>query len=296
MLAHRARARRPSSTCWEDSCARREDRSGSPAGPSPPILSIGLASALGLLVSRSQTFNLLPAFSAVENVALPLRLMDMPGRTARRRAAEVLEALGLRERPSASPKKQREAASEPSSRSRRRSAGSAGGRADSQSQHQGWPRCDGDPELICPAGTSGLVVSTTHVWQTSPTASSGSKTEAKVLADGRWQLLALTMGAAEATRGLLERAGVADLFEGLLSCDSISVTKPNRAAYELALERFAGETWMVAAHAWDIAGAARAGLRTAFITSVEGSYLEVYPKPDLRAKSLLEAARAMIEP
>ncbi len=119
---------------------------------------------------------------------------------------------------------------------------------------------------------------------------------AKVLADGRWQLLALTMGAAEATRGLLERAGVADLFEGLLSCDSISVTKPNRAAYELALERFAGETWMVAAHAWDIAGAARAGLRTAFITSVEGSYLEVYPKPDLMAKSLLEAARAMIEP
>lgn len=117
----------------------------------------------------------------------------------------------------------------------------------------------------------------------------------KVLANGDWHLLALTMGAAEATRGLLERAGIADLFEGLISCDSIPVTKPNRAVYELALERSRAETWMVAAHAWDIAGASRAGLRTAFITSVEGLYLDVYPKPDLTANSLLEAARAMIE-
>jgi len=46
--------------------------------------------------------------------------------------------------------------------------------------------------------------------------------------------------------------------------------------------------------AWDIAGAARAGLRTAFISSVEGSYLGVYPKPDVVAGSLLEAARAMV--
>lgn len=117
----------------------------------------------------------------------------------------------------------------------------------------------------------------------------------EVLTDVGWQLLALTMGAAEATRGLLERAGVANRFGGLLSCDSISVTKPNRAVYELALERSRGGTWMVAAHAWDIAGASRAGLRTAFITSVEGSYLDVYPQPDVIADSLLEAARAMVQ-
>jgi 2-haloacid dehalogenase len=115
-----------------------------------------------------------------------------------------------------------------------------------------------------------------------------------VLGDRGWQLLALTMGAAESTRGLLERAGVADRFDLLISCDSISVTKPNRAVYQLALERSGAETWMVAAHAWDIAGASRAGLKTAFVTSVEGSYLEVYPKPDVVAASLLEAARAMV--
>jgi putative ABC transport system ATP-binding protein len=59
---------------------------------------------LGTIGFVFQTFNLLPAFSAVENVALPLRLMGVPGRTARRRAAEVLEALGLQERLTASPK------------------------------------------------------------------------------------------------------------------------------------------------------------------------------------------------
>jgi len=115
-----------------------------------------------------------------------------------------------------------------------------------------------------------------------------------VLSDRNWHLLALTMGAAESTRGLLERAGVADRFDVLISCDSISVTKPNRAVYQLALERSGAETWMVAAHAWDIAGASRAGLKTAYVTSVEGSYLEVYPKPDVVAASLVEAARAMV--
>ncbi len=44
---------------------------------------------------------------------------------------------------------------------------------------------------------------------------------------------------------------------------------------------------MVAARAWDIAGAALAGLRTAFVTEMEGSYLDgVYPAPDAVAPSL----------
>jgi 2-haloacid dehalogenase len=116
-----------------------------------------------------------------------------------------------------------------------------------------------------------------------------------VLGDRGWQLVALTMGAAQSTRDLLEQAGVADRFDAVLSCDSISVTKPNQAVYQLALERSGAETWMVAAHAWDIAGASRAGLKTAFVTSVEGSYLDVYPKPDVVAASLLEAAHAMVQ-
>lgn len=115
-----------------------------------------------------------------------------------------------------------------------------------------------------------------------------------LLSHSGWRVLALTNGSDTSTRALLERAGIANRFADLASADSISISKPNRALYELARSRSEGVPWMVAAHAWDIAGAALAGMHTAFITSVEGSYLDVYPLPDIVAPTLLEAARAMI--
>jgi putative ABC transport system ATP-binding protein len=42
-----------------------------------------------------QAFNLIPVFSAVENVELPLLLVGVPQRPARRRAIEMLERVGL---------------------------------------------------------------------------------------------------------------------------------------------------------------------------------------------------------
>jgi len=42
-----------------------------------------------------QSFNLLPAFTAEENVALPLELGRINSRDARRRAAEILEMVGM---------------------------------------------------------------------------------------------------------------------------------------------------------------------------------------------------------
>jgi len=45
-----------------------------------------------------QAFNLLPAFSAEENVAMPLELSRVPPRQARQRAYEVLKLVGLAQR------------------------------------------------------------------------------------------------------------------------------------------------------------------------------------------------------
>lgn len=107
-----------------------------------------------------------------------------------------------------------------------------------------------------------------------------------------WRLMALTNGAEQSTRKLLEVARVAGSFGEVISCDAIGVAKPNPAVYRLAAERSGGaELWMIAAHAWDIAGASRAGMRTAFITEVEGEYLGVYPQPDITADNLMAAAR-----
>lgn len=47
-------------------------------------------------------------------------------------------------------------------------------------------------------------------------------------------------------------------------------------------------------HAWDIAGAARSGLRTAFITQEEKDYLSIYPQPELITSNLSEAANKIL--
>ena len=52
---------------------------------------------------------------------------------------------------------------------------------------------------------------------------------------------------------------------------------------------------MVAAHAWDIIGAVRAGLKTAFITQQEKDYLSIYPQPQVVASSLVAAANKIAE-
>jgi 2-haloacid dehalogenase len=109
------------------------------------------------------------------------------------------------------------------------------------------------------------------------------------------KLLALTNGSAESTRRLLERAGVLDRFAALLSCDQIRRTKPHPEVYAMARREAEGELWLVAAHAWDIAGALMAGLRSAYITEHEGAYLDgAYPEPDLTAATLEEAVAAVL--
>ncbi len=109
-----------------------------------------------------------------------------------------------------------------------------------------------------------------------------------------WRLVALTNGSAESTHKLLEQAGVLQHFAQVRSCDEIQITKPHPDVYQLLRQNALGEIWMIAAHAWDIAGAIRAGLKTAFITSQEGSYLAIYPQPDVIAPSLKSAVNQVI--
>ena len=116
------------------------------------------------------------------------------------------------------------------------------------------------------------------------------------LREGGWKLLALTQGAIETTRKLLDLAGAGESFDDVLSADSVRKTKPHPDVYRLALGAADGEDWMIAAHAWDIAGAARAGMRTVFVAVDEDEYLTgVYPPADLVAGSLPEVAQRLLE-
>lgn len=117
----------------------------------------------------------------------------------------------------------------------------------------------------------------------------------KILNDAGWRLVALTNGSENSTRQLLERANAIDYFDSIFSCDAVEKTKPHPDVYNLVKSNTVIATWMIAAHAWDIAGAARAGLKTAFINKQEKDYLAIYPPPEIVALDLVAAANKIVE-
>jgi 2-haloacid dehalogenase len=97
------------------------------------------------------------------------------------------------------------------------------------------------------------------------------------------RLVTLSNGAASVADALLTRAGIRDQFEALLSVEDAGVWKPARAAYLHAANQAAvppAEATLVAAHPWDIDGAARAGLRTAWIDRAGAGYPAHLTRPD----------------
>jgi 2-haloacid dehalogenase len=107
------------------------------------------------------------------------------------------------------------------------------------------------------------------------------------------RLATLSNGAAEVAAGLLGRAGVRDQFEALLSVEDAGAWKPARAAYLYAADRLRvrpAEATLVAVHPWDIDGAARAGLRTAWIDRGGGAYPTHLTPPDRTVATVAELA------
>jgi 2-haloacid dehalogenase len=113
------------------------------------------------------------------------------------------------------------------------------------------------------------------------------------LSDAGFQIVTLTNGSAEFTAAALERTGLREQVAHVLSCDEIRVSKPHPRVYELAQKVSDGEVWMVASHAWDIAGASAAGLRTAFVGDRD-DYPDIFPAPEIVAPDLHTAARAIV--
>ncbi|CAA9494216.1 MAG: hypothetical protein AVDCRST_MAG69-1516 [uncultured Solirubrobacteraceae bacterium] len=86
---------------------------------------------------------------------------------------------------------------------------------------------------------------------------------------GRGHRLAVLTNSAQATgEQHVKRAGLREFFERVIGVDEVGAYKPSRRAYAFALDQLGAapdETWLVAAHDWDLIGAHAAGLRTAFL-------------------------------
>jgi 2-haloacid dehalogenase len=113
------------------------------------------------------------------------------------------------------------------------------------------------------------------------------------LAGAGARLGVLTQSGADAAEALLRNAGLRDALEVVISADDAGAFKPDPRVYRLALDRV-GPAWLVAAHWWDVAGAARAGLRTAWVSRHDGVYPDAAPTPDVTGADLLEAAEGVL--
>ncbi len=117
------------------------------------------------------------------------------------------------------------------------------------------------------------------------------------LRDGGYRLATLTNSTEAVAQAQLENAGLAPLFERILSADAARRLKPAPEPYRLAAEELGvevGQMRLVAAHAWDIAGALRAGCMAAFVAR-PGMVLDpLAPMPDIVGADLGEIADVLL--
>ncbi|HEX5562257.1 MAG TPA: haloacid dehalogenase type II [Nocardioidaceae bacterium] len=96
------------------------------------------------------------------------------------------------------------------------------------------------------------------------------------------RLATLSNGSAAVAERLLSDGHVRDRFERLLSVEDAGVWKPARGAYRYAADQLGtdpAQMVMVACHPWDIDGARRAGMRTAWVNRSGGSYPATFGEP-----------------
>jgi 2-haloacid dehalogenase len=88
------------------------------------------------------------------------------------------------------------------------------------------------------------------------------------LREGGLTLCSLTNSSLDVSRAQLANAGLAGRLEAILSADQVGRLKPAPEPYRLVADTFGapiGDVRLVAAHAWDCAGALAAGAQAAFV-------------------------------
>lgn len=112
-----------------------------------------------------------------------------------------------------------------------------------------------------------------------------------------FRLAALTNSSHKAAESQLANAGIRHHFERVLSVDAVRKFKPAPETYAYAgseLKAAPGEMMLIAAHPWDILGANRAGLRTAFIRRSGKALFGESSKAEFTAADLAELAEQLL--
>lgn len=118
-----------------------------------------------------------------------------------------------------------------------------------------------------------------------------------LLNDQNFRIAALTNASENTVRRRMELTGLISYFEMVLSAEHVKKYKPCCEVYQWAAEKLGVKTeqiLMVSSHGWDIAGAANAGLKTAYIKSKQVFY-PLAPKPDYVGNNIIEIANQLEE-
>jgi 2-haloacid dehalogenase len=106
-----------------------------------------------------------------------------------------------------------------------------------------------------------------------------------------FRLVTLSNGAAAVAERLLTAGTIRDRFERLLSVEDAGAWKPSARAYEYAAQECEvkpEELLMVAVHPWDVDGARRAGLQTAWVNRSGAEFPATFLQPTYTVESIEE--------
>jgi 2-haloacid dehalogenase len=118
------------------------------------------------------------------------------------------------------------------------------------------------------------------------------------LRDAGLRLVTLTNSTQQVAEAQMNNSGLRDYFEQVLSADAVGRLKPAPEPYRMAAQTLGVEVngvRLIAAHAWDVAGALRAGCAAAFVAR-PGMVLDpLVERPDVVGADLQEVTDRILE-
>tara|TARA_R110002072_G_scaffold273413_2_gene434313 strand:+ start:47246 stop:48052 length:807 start_codon:yes stop_codon:yes gene_type:complete len=118
----------------------------------------------------------------------------------------------------------------------------------------------------------------------------------KALNEDGFRIVSLTNSSAVGVETQFKNAGLTDVFEKRYTIETVRKYKPHPDTYRMVLSDLGvqpAEVLMVAAHAWDLAGARNVGLQTAFVRRPGKTLYPNVARPDYVVSDLAELVKLL---
>jgi len=118
-----------------------------------------------------------------------------------------------------------------------------------------------------------------------------------LLRDNNIRTIAVSNSSLEMIKEQLTNAGIMELLDTFYSVDTVKRYKPFKEIYHYVADRegiLVQDIVMVATHDWDLFGAKKAGLTTAYIERKKEIYNPYYLQPDYRKADLVALMQDII--